>query len=246
MIEGYLLGHTAFVSSIDTVRMKDDNRLLCISCGGDSTLRLWDITPTKENTNTNYDNNLLYTLQFDEMIPTKVVSIKNTNYVAVLFDESNVIHLYYIINTSNTDEKEEYSLKLQQSWTTTTTNNNGNTLGMALWKEKDDDEFFSLAVLTNNASSVLQIYKPEQENTELSFQPDTNNTIALAVQQQLEGENLQSLPSSRMEMDEHGNVKYSKFSENRRPNRTMPWHRINRVERVKNGRRKRNKRIYHA
>jgi len=46
VVEGYLLGHTAFVSSLDISR--DKSCPYCVTCGGDGTIRLWDFTTCEE------------------------------------------------------------------------------------------------------------------------------------------------------------------------------------------------------
>lgn len=42
-IQGYLLGHTDYISSFDVMNNTTSNdKTLCVSCGGDGTIRLWD------------------------------------------------------------------------------------------------------------------------------------------------------------------------------------------------------------
>ena len=46
VVEGYLLGHTEYVSSLDV--SKNDACPFCVTCGGDGTIRLWDYTTCEE------------------------------------------------------------------------------------------------------------------------------------------------------------------------------------------------------
>ena len=46
VVEGYLLGHTEYVSSLDV--SKNEACPLCVTCGGDGTIRLWDYTSCEE------------------------------------------------------------------------------------------------------------------------------------------------------------------------------------------------------
>lgn len=79
LINGFFLGHTAFVSDISV-----DNTH-CVSCGGDKTLRLWNIENMKE----------LATFRMEDAnIPIKVTLINNV--VVVAFDESDLIQIYRI------------------------------------------------------------------------------------------------------------------------------------------------------
>jgi tRNA (guanine-N(7)-)-methyltransferase subunit TRM82 len=49
IIHGYLLGHSAFISTMDAVsKIGDDERSLCLTGSGDGTVRLWDYQSCKE------------------------------------------------------------------------------------------------------------------------------------------------------------------------------------------------------
>lgn len=87
IIKGYLLGHTAFLSSLDTVTTNagtGGRSTFCVTCGGDKTLRLWNIDTCS----------LVATIKTEDLIPTQVAISGDT--VAVIFDQSRRIKLYSI------------------------------------------------------------------------------------------------------------------------------------------------------
>jgi len=107
IVKGYLLGHTAFTTSIDTVIINSDNdnrSNLCVSCGGDKTLRLWNIDTCS----------LVTTTATDDLIPTQVAICGDT--VAVIFDQSSTIKLYSISNLEYQQSLESATQPLGLQW----------------------------------------------------------------------------------------------------------------------------------
>lgn len=76
-IHGFLLGHAAFVSDICAVPKTS----LCVSCGGDKTMRLWNYETCQELSSVILSH-----------IPTKVVYV--STYIVVSFDQSPKIQFF--------------------------------------------------------------------------------------------------------------------------------------------------------
>jgi hypothetical protein len=98
IVHGYLLGHEAFLSSIDTTPALPD---LCITCGGDESVRLWNINTFE----------MLSIVETVGLLPTQVSM--DGERVGVIFNESNAIHVYTGLTAAKEDD--EFELKLQQT-----------------------------------------------------------------------------------------------------------------------------------
>ena len=79
IVLGYLLGHTAFVSCMDVTDA------LCVTCGGDSTVRLWDLTTFRE----------LCKVE-TTVLPTRVAM--RGDLVAVIYEGVSTLELYQVTN----------------------------------------------------------------------------------------------------------------------------------------------------
>jgi hypothetical protein len=99
IVHGYLLGHEAFLSSIDTTPSLPE---LCITCGGDESVRLWNINSFE----------MLSIVETVGLLPTQVSM--DGERVGVIFNDSNAIHVYTGLTAAKEDD-DEHDLKLQQS-----------------------------------------------------------------------------------------------------------------------------------
>jgi WD40 repeat protein len=79
IVLGYLLGHTAFVSCMDATDA------LCVTCGGDSTIRLWDLTTFAE----------LCKVE-TTVLPTRLAM--RGNLVVVIYEGVSTLELYQVTN----------------------------------------------------------------------------------------------------------------------------------------------------
>lgn len=77
IIKGFLLGHSAFISSVDAVN--DD---MCVTCGGDFTVRLWSLSTFEQLAQVDTDGEL------------PIQTSTDGERVAVIFHNSNTIHIY--------------------------------------------------------------------------------------------------------------------------------------------------------
>jgi hypothetical protein len=101
IVEGYLLGHTKFVTAIDAVSTK--KVILLVSCGGDKMVRLWNCTTMKE----------LCSISTADVnsIPSDVAISDSGRTVAVLFDEIKVLKYYQVLN----DQEDKYKMIASQT-----------------------------------------------------------------------------------------------------------------------------------
>ena len=86
IVQGYLLGHKAFVSCMD-VAMK-----WCVTCGGDSTVRLWNITTFQE----------VSQVDTQEKLPTRVAISLHGSFVAVIYEGLPTLDIYQLDNGTMT------------------------------------------------------------------------------------------------------------------------------------------------
>ena len=80
IVRGYLLGHAAFLCSMDIAT--DD---LCVTCGGDYSVRLWKLSTFTQ----------LASVETEGLLPTQVST--DGERVAVIFHNSNTIHIYSLM-----------------------------------------------------------------------------------------------------------------------------------------------------
>merc|ERR1712166_1054387 len=110
ILEGFLLGHTAYVTAFTTI----PSSYLAVSCGGDMTLRLWNIDDKSEICNlSTCDNN---NNNNKNEIPTAITVSGCGQIIAVIFDESKRLSIYKIshkgINDQNSKNTTSPSLTL--------------------------------------------------------------------------------------------------------------------------------------
>ena len=197
IIHGFLLGHSAFVSSVDTA--KDD---CCVTCGGDFTVRLWDLHTLEE----------LHQVQTGGLLPVQLST--DGERVAVIFHQSNLIHVY-----SMKDLCLLSTLELS-------------TQPLAVVLRKAD------MVLLAKEPTLLQLYQLE-ENEGIYKMVDSKEFSKLNEQCKDE-----TLRSSILETDcVTGQLKLGKTQESRTVNPAdIPWHRVERIQKARESRNRRSKR----
>lgn len=79
VVKGYLLGHTAYVASMDAASSREER---CITCSGDCTVRLWDYVACKELANVKCKS-----------LPTKVAMSPSGTMTAVIYDASDIMDI---------------------------------------------------------------------------------------------------------------------------------------------------------
>ena len=211
VIEGFLLGHTAYVTSMDAVSKDGGNTgSLVATCGGDKTLRLWNLDEMKQaaevDTNTNEVGS-------EEQIPTEVAINEDGSRIAVIFDRSKRLDIYEVRNEDETKTR----LSLVQSIEASSQPlaiafSNKDTL-FTLLQEPDFLVAYTTAAQTDSSAVAIQ----RVEAIEKLNQEATKNKIIM--------------PETILEKDTWGNIKLKKLNETRGPAAPdAPWNRVERIE----------------
>lgn len=220
VIQGYLLGHEAFVSCFDV----SDN--LCMSGGGDGTIRVWDLQSMQQITclHTVRDNDEGNPLDGDtertssfQLIPTRLL-FKNGIGV-VIYDDSLFLDIYYFQDENGT---------LTHSCRVTC---KAQPLGICTWHND--------CILVITCDPVYaELYRIERDGDQrpsviLVDDAMVSRTITANARSRV-------LPRSLFERDKWGNLKVAKLNETRGPmTKTKPWNNASRKDLA----RERNKRM---
>jgi len=112
-IDGYLLGHEEFISDMDVkiVSTLGKEYILCVSCSGDMTLRLWDVNDFSEistliprNGNTKLERE--DELNIDDggrLVPFKLSMNVSVSLLAVIYEDANHVDIVRIVGPWNSD-----------------------------------------------------------------------------------------------------------------------------------------------
>jgi WD40 repeat protein len=222
VIEGFLLGHTAYVTGFVVL----PSSALAVSCGGDMTLRLWDL-----NAQTEISSITTLTAENDEMsdekentneIPTAIAASCCGSIVAVIFDDSKRLSIFKITPTSlellgNVDCP---SQPLSIDFTST-----------ALTVVMKDPDY-------------IAIYDIQHDNEDVA-EPIAvlrNETSVLQALRDMASDKKIAMPNTILEKDDHGNPVLRKENETRGPAATeAPWNRVERIEIAKEREKRRTK-----
>ena len=97
VVEGYLLGHTEYVSSLDV--SKDEDCPYCVTCGGDGTVRLWDYTTCEELDVVKADQSPSESGEEEKEsaeVPLGVAMNSDGSAVAVIWNDNTRVDIYRI------------------------------------------------------------------------------------------------------------------------------------------------------
>lgn len=97
VVEGYLLGHTEYVSSLDV--SKDEACPYCVTCGGDGTVRLWDYTTCEELDVVETDQSPSHGGEEEKEsgeVPLGVAISSDGSIVAVIWNDNTRVDIYRI------------------------------------------------------------------------------------------------------------------------------------------------------
>ncbi|KAL3919635.1 MAG: hypothetical protein SGILL_003659, partial [Bacillariaceae sp.] len=224
IIEGYLLGHTKFVTAIAPVPTHSS---LLVSCGGDMTLRLWDWKTQQElcsisTTTTIGDNG-----SSKERLPTDISVSADGKYVAVTFDSSKILNVYKLnqestpVSLSLVAAVECPSQPLVVSFDQNTTNR---------------------LLLLMTEPHYLTGYKVVDESGCARLSLEDHTAPLLALKKTTEKESI-SMPLTILEKDRQGNPVLAKENETRGLNfEQQPWKRVERVAIAREKQKKRTQR----
>jgi len=231
IIEGFLLGHEAYVSAMDA--NQNNNALgeetICVSCSGDGTIRAWDygqakLLATWSQENTGQKEN--------EKIPARVALSPDASLVAVVYDQCKTLHLLQLQQPPSDNPKAgNKSLKLVQSLECPE-----QPLAVSFTKSG------SLVVAMKDPS-YIQLYSINSSSTSGTGTKDDNPLLleatdhaGLAALRKMAVDASLQMPDSVLEKDKKGLPTLDKKAEGRgniiskRPIEEMPWNNAARKE----------------
>ena len=250
-VEGYLLGHTAYISSMDVIPSND----WCVTCSGDGTVKLWDYEKCIEiasidaiardsikvaeikNNESDEKNEIEKTRENEKLRRVLVpvgVSAKGNN-LAVVYDGIDDIHIFIIVaNEGNNNNKNQISIEA---------NGKINCSEQPLAASYTSDG--SLFVLMKEPSFIRHYSSKLNESGNIVFEEIGSCSISLAIRDIGTKSNM-TMPLSVLEMDETtGKVKLEKANQegNKGFVKHEPWLNVDRVEIAKEAGRRRKRRL---
>jgi len=245
VIEGFLLGHTAYITAFAIIPSPSP---LVVSCGGDMTLRLWDlscqteifcgstaITTTDDVTNSEKSS-----------IPTSIAVSSCGRMVALIFDDSKRLSVYTVIVTKiEGSGVEKKSLKLLGSMDCPSQplniayhevqrvnpSINGEKIGTILTVlMKDPDYIVTYDFNHDDIDGAMPLVPPKNEIHII------RSLRSVALKEKI------LMPSTILEKDDYGNPVLRKENETRGPAANeAPWNRVERIEIAKEREKRRKK-----
>lgn len=249
VIEGFLLGHTTYVTGVTLVpspSSSSSSSSLAVSCGGDRTLRLWNLTtqseisststaptPTSEKTTSSAvtDDEEANDTEDKSEIPTAIEASCCGGYIAVIFDDSKRLSIYNITQTSN--DGDSSSLELLGS-----VGCPSQPLSIVFHEVAQTAEVSSsingaiLTVLMKDPEYILRydINNSKEEGVEKLAISRSENVVMKALTGLASDEKI-TMPNTILEKDDYGNPILQKENETRGPAASeAPWNRVERVE----------------
>ena len=238
VIEGYLLGHNEYVTGISII--PSSSSLLVVSCGGDMTVRLWDVRRMREICITSTCDNCSNTNE----IPTAITVSECGQIVAVIFDKSNRLSLYKIFNKDtneqNNDENLNSSTDTEKLLTLIESMEcPSQPLSITFHRSKGNpsnnfDDFLTVLmgdptyIVTYNIKHDKTFIRNSDRQQTICAPVKANNWMAL-IGIALKGKVL--MPTTILDKDEQSNPVLNKKNETRGPAAAdAPWNRVKRVE----------------
>lgn len=217
LIEGYLLGHTQYITSIDTLVLEEKNGLqLVATCGGDSTIRLWNLDTLEQLSEIECPKDE----KDSPMIPIKIALHPKGTMAAVIYDQSDRFDIYSI-------DLDGETVSLGELVHTTTC---AATLLSVVFKDSD-----VLLTLQQDPNYLIAF---EVTESALTLVKDATSVIC-----QKASEMNIKLSDTILERDNWGNIKLKKLNETRGPSsEDAPWNRIERVDIAKERQKRHKKR----
>jgi WD40 repeat protein len=224
VIEGFLLGHTAYVTGF--VVLPSSSSALAVSCGGDMTLRLWDLTAHNEISSTTTvaadSNEMSDEKENTNEIPTAIAASCCGRIVAVIFDDSRRLSIFKITPTSLEllGNVECPSQPLSINFTST-----------------------ALTVLMKDPDYIA-IYDIKHDNEDIAkpIAVLRNEIRVMQALRNIASDKNIAMPNTILEKDDHGNPVIRKENETRGPAATeAPWNRVERIEIAKEREKRRTK-----
>jgi WD40 repeat protein len=258
VVEGYLLGHTSFITGIASVNSKNYPYSLLVSCGGDQTIRLWDWKNLKElchapleqreqehagqRDKEDNDSNC------NKFIPSDIAVDNNGGIVSVAYDESTRISFYEIVyDESNSTEAAALIGSTNQTTTMSGTFSLafvGNIdcparpLNICFDKSNHNDDILLILMGDPEYINSYRIVRKTVDDVLCIVATKTNDSddcgIRLQSVKDMAAKEQISMPKSILEKDKFGNLVLRKENETRGPAAAdAPWNRVERLETAK-------------
>lgn len=245
-LEGFLLGHTAFIVSLD-VALKD-GCTRCVTCSGDGTVRLWDYSSCKElatleavMTNCTPSDSEKESADMTHASDKAAVDVKSRdsevlipiaaainfhgNMIAVVRDGFDSVDIYVVSGSNSSPSvSKKQSLKCSSQ-----------PLSVIFLQSGD------LCVLTMNPDFILQ-YSPKKNGSgEVAL--NKRSSLFYSALECISDRKGITMPTTVLETDQNGQLKLSK-KDKEKPgfHKHEPWNRIERVEKARNASSRRKKR----
>ena len=222
IVEGFLLGHTAFVSGFTTLSSS-----LGVSCGGDMTVRLWDLKAQVEiaSASTSNDEN-----SKADAIPTAIAASSCGSIVAVIYDDCSRLSIYKV------NKGEPPSLELFENVECPS-----QPLSIVFNEQGSDASKSELTVLMKDPEYVVVYDIPHSGTEGVAVAPKADIGVLQGLKALASTKTI-AMPSTVLEKDDFGNPVLSKINETRGPGKEdAPWNRVERVELAKERERRRKK-----
>lgn len=222
IIEGFLLGHEAYITGIDSTTSG-----LVATSGGDCTIRLWNLETqlqvfelsTRSNEESGSENG-----NTNDLIPTDLRFTADGSLLAVVFDQSNQLDVYRVAGTLESSPKLELVQRVNCA---------SPLLGV---QSRGTDCFY---VLQRDPAFIACYRFSDDGKLEEVKSEDLQLLVTAATERKI------VMPNSILERDKYGQIKLKKLHETRGPSAgDEPWNRVERVEIAKaaNKRHKRRRR----
>jgi tRNA (guanine-N(7)-)-methyltransferase subunit TRM82 len=237
-IEGFLLGHEAFVSALAVSPQTGR----CVSLGGDDTLRLWDfttcqelaVTSTSETTASEGDDDNTNEAEqgtTPKPVPSKVAMNTNGDMIVTICDDSTQSNLWKVRPASdtannNSDAPDELNTREIELYRCQRFECAAQPLAVSFLS---DD---TLLVVMREPEYIQAFTVAKDDQAGVSITALYGNPFCGSVRHSATVKSI-VMPDRLLEKDEHGNLKMQKMNEKRSGATLKPWNNAVRKETAK-------------